>query len=93
MDLYQAGTIPVELLNERIKKLYEEREQLSASIGPESSLGGTSMEEEEARAYLDTLADIWDLADIPQKREILSVLVDRIWINSDDTVKIDWAFL
>lgn len=93
MDLYQAGTIPVDMLNERIKKLYEEREQLSASIGPESSLDGTSMEEEEARAYLDTLADIWDLADIPQKREILSVLVDRIWINADDTVKIDWAFL
>ena len=93
MDLYQAGTIPVELLNERIKKLYDERAQLSETLASEESSGGASMEEEEARAYLDTLADIWDLADVSQKREILSALVDRIWINSDDTIKIDWAFL
>lgn len=93
MDLYQVGTIPVELLNERIKKLHEEREQLSASLADEAAAAADGMEVEAARAYLDTLADVWDRADISQKREILSVLVDRVWISSDDTVKIDWAFI
>lgn len=93
MDLYQDGAIPVDLLNERIKKLYEDRERISATIKEESEKSDVSMVEEDARAYLDTLAEIWDCADIRQKREILSVLVDRIRISSDDTVKIDWAFL
>lgn len=94
MDLYQAGTIPVELLNDRIKALYDERSQLSSSLSsvqPDDS--STSMAESEARDYLDTLAGIWDKADIPQKREILSVLVDKIWISADNSIKIEWAFL
>lgn len=93
MDLYQAGTIPVEILNERVKKLYDEREQLAAAAGLESAPEDSGMDEEEARAYLDTVADVWDRADVSQKREILSVLVDRIWLLDDMSVKIDWAFL
>lgn len=93
MDLYQMGTLPVELLNERIKKLHEERSQLSDALSSESEAASEVMEAEAARAYLDTLAGVWDRADISQKREILSVLVDRIWISSDDSIKIDWAFV
>ena len=93
MDLYQNGAIPVELLNERIKKLYEDRSRIAAAIAEDPACSDSSMVEDEARAYLDTLADVWDRADVRQKREILSVLVNRIRISSDDTVKIDWAFL
>lgn len=93
MDLYQVGTLPVDLLNERIKKLHEEKSHLSDLLADEVMNTNESVVEEEARAYLDTLSGVWDKADICQRREILSVLVDRIWIFSDETVKIDWSFL
>ena len=93
MDLYQLGTIPVEVLNDRIKKLHEEHERLVAVEAAECVSATESMGESDARAYLDTLSGVWDRADIRQKREILSVLIDRIWIASDDTVTIDWAFI
>lgn len=94
MDLYQTGTIPVELLNERVQKLYTEREGLQAMVSEEpSDTPAETQNESITRAYLDDVGEIWDKATTEQKREILSVLIDKIWICDDQTVRIDWAFL
>lgn len=93
MDLYQAETIPVEVLNTRINKLYAERSTLQAVVESAAAESPESQTEESTRAYLDDVGEIWDKATIAEKREILSVLVDKVYIGDDNTVKIDWAFL
>ena len=93
MDLYQEGTIPTDVLNTRINKLYAEREGLQTMVEEATTKTEERQSEEATRAYLDNVGEIWDKATTAQKREILSVLVDRVWIADDNTVKIDWAFL
>ena len=93
MDLYADGTLPVELLNEKIKAMYAEKEALRATLhDADPSREDQSAVLADTRSYLDDVGEIWNKADTAQKREILSVLVDRIWIYEDNTVKIDWTF-
>ena len=92
MDLYQDGTLPVDLLNERVKKLYAEREALAANL-TEAPVPDESFGMADARAYLDEIGPIWDKATTAQKREILSVLVNGVYVREDNYVQIDWAFL
>lgn len=92
MDLYQDGTIPVDILNERVKKLYSEREQLAASLAETSAAAGEELSREDTRAFLDSVAGIWDHATIAEKRTILSVLVNAIRVGDGDRVEIEWTF-
>lgn len=93
MDLYADGELPVELLNERIRKLHEEKSALAETLSGDPAVEDEKLSAAEMRTYLDDIAPIWDKADVTQRREILSVLVDKVWIYEDNTVKIDWAFL
>lgn len=93
MDLYQDGELPVAILNERIKLLYEEREQLAGAVEVAVAQSSDDLSHEEAQIYLDEVGLIWDKATIAQKREILSVLVNGIYIKDDDSVHIEWSFL
>lgn len=92
MDLYQDGSIPVEILNERVKKLYAEREQLASAMGEVAVAADEQMSHGDIQEYLNSVSVIWDHADVAQKREILSVLVDKIYIGADNRVEIKWAF-
>jgi site-specific DNA recombinase len=92
MDLYQDGSIPVEILNERVKKLYSEREQLASALAEVVVTPTDEMSHGDIREYLDSVSAIWDLADVDQKREILSVLIDKIYVGADNRVEIKWTF-
>lgn len=92
MDLYQDGSIPVDILNERVKKLYSEREQLASALAEVAVAADDRMAPDDIREYLDSVSSIWEHADVSQKREILSVLVDQIYVGADNRVEIKWAF-
>lgn len=92
MDLYQDGSVPIAILNERVKKLYEEREQLAATLDEKTVVSDGEMSPDEIQAYLSSVAHVWDLATVEQKRDILSVLVNAIYIGGDNSVKIEWSF-
>lgn len=93
MDLYQDGDVPVPILNERVRKLHAEREQLAAALEEVAAASDGGMSHDEILSYLSTVAQIWDLATVEQKRDILSVLINAIYVGSDNSVKIEWSFV
>ena len=93
MDLYETDALPVDVLSARIDKLYREKvalsEQLSVIAPPppkrdynDDALGG----------LLADFGAVWDGADEPDKRRIVSSLINRITLDGEN-VNIEWSFL
>lgn len=89
MGLYQNDDIPAEVLGQNINKLYNEKNSLTAKLTP--------VEEDPDRPFdlvQELIADasqIWEFADVAQRRRIMQSLISKIIITDDD-VKIEWAF-
>ena len=73
MELYQVDGIPPELLGENINKLYNENTALQSSIKPVVEIQVTSFDLVEE--LLRDAAQIWDFADLAQKRRIIQSLI------------------
>ena len=89
MGLYQADGIPPEVLRDSINKLYHEKTALQETV--ESKPVSEPMSFDLAQSLLSNAAQVWDFADLEQKRRILQSLIKRI-IITDDNVDIEWAF-
>lgn len=91
VDLYSLDRIDFNSLNERIKKLSDERETLEAELDniqeekPDLSI-------EETRTILKDFDQILASADQERLKEIVHSLIDAIIINGDD-FEIHWKFL
>ena len=85
MELYQRDDIPADVLGESINKLYNEKTALQGSIKPDTPI---TLDFDLVKALLADAAQIWDYADIAQKRQVLQNLVRRI-VLTDDDVKIE----
>lgn len=89
IDLYQIGTIPIEQINERITKLKEEKDSLSNQLQEEKN---TKLTIEEANELLDRVNYIFEHGDIPQKRLLISSLIEYIEVDGDN-IDIYWSFI
>lgn len=89
MALYQRDDIPSEILGENINKLYNEKTALESMLEPEKQ--PDTMPFDLAEELLKDAAQVWDFADLAQKRRILQSLINRI-VLTDDKVDIEWAF-
>ncbi len=90
MELYQHDDIPPDILGENINKLYAEKTALEAMLEPEEPVS-EAMPFDLAEELLRDAAQVWDFADMAQKRRILQSLINRI-VLTDDKVDIEWAF-
>ena len=89
MELYRIDGIPPEILGENIKKLYDEKTALETKLKQAKELPTTSFDLVEE--LLSNATQVWDFADLSQKRRILQDLIDRIIIDGEN-VKIEWSF-
>ena len=89
MELYQRDDIPADILGDSIRKLYNEKTALQASLEPVPIDNTASFDL--VQELIADAAQIWDFADEAQKRRILQSLIRRIIIKDDD-IEIEWAF-
>ena len=89
MELYRIDGIPPEILAENIKKLYAEKTALEAQLKSANRIPATPFDLVEELLYNAT--QVWNFADLSQKRRILQDLIDRIIIDGKN-VKIEWSF-
>ena len=89
MELYQIDGIPADILGANINKLYNEKTSLESMLTVETESETISFDLLEK--MLHDAAQIWDFADVEQKRRIIRTAVKRI-ILTGDNVDIEWNF-
>ena len=96
MDLYTLGTIPFSDIGDRIKPLYEEKDQLETEIQKYQVQIKTPdvLSKSDTKDILNRYADQIDTADLSVKRELVQALIRKIEIGSErNTIKIYWKFV
>jgi site-specific DNA recombinase len=93
MDLYALGTIPTEVLSQRIDELYTEKTNLLKTIDESNTATkkSKSINVSEFKELIQNMGSLWNLSNLEQKRLILSSLIRKIIINDDD-IRIEWMF-
>ena len=91
MDLYQDDLIPKKEVSERITVLHEEKTLLISQREKVTFEQENDVSTDEIRLILSSVATLWDLADVQQKRVLMSALIRRINVT-DDGPRIEWAF-
>jgi len=93
MDLFQADSIPAEVLSARIDKLYREKLEFTEQLNRlEPQAPQRDFDAEGVADMLSDLSAVWEHADHGEKRLVLEALINRIMLDGD-TVTIEWSFL
>ena len=92
MELYKIDKIPAAMLGAEIDKLHTEKISLQENLKTLPEPVESDLNIDEIRELLKNAADVWDMADLEQKRFLLSALIRKITVYND-RIDIDWAFL
>ena len=84
MDLYSVDGMPLDILQEKIQTLNDQRKLLTAE--PDDRLSPS-----DAMEIIDSFADILDKGDFDEIRAVIGALIDKIEIDGED-ISIYWAF-
>jgi site-specific DNA recombinase len=93
MNLYQMESFPVDELNDRIQKLYKEKQSLLTEI--DCILSEQTVRTAYSSQALNIVQDldtIWSHATLEEKRAILMNLIKKITLNGED-ICIEWTFI
>ena len=96
MDLYTLGTIPLSDIGDRIKPLYEEKDQIEADIKErqEEVKAPDILSKADTQDILNRYVDNIDNADLSIKRNLVQALIRKIEIGTTpNTIKIYWKFV
>lgn len=96
MDLYTLGTIPLSDIGDRIKPLYEEKDQIEADIKePQEEVKAPDiLSKADTQEILNRYVDNIDNADLSIKRNLVQALIRKIEIGTTpNTIKIYWKFV
>lgn len=89
LDLYQVGSIPTDVITERINELSSQKAKVLSQIVevvPEVKLSF-----DETLSILETMEKVLEGTDEQKKKEFLGSLIDKIEIDNEDII-IHWAF-
>ena len=85
IDLYQIGTIPMDVITQRANALSEEQKALEVELNKGEEVPATEL-------FCNALRDYrqgFQLADLDQRRLLLASLIERILVNGK-SVKVVW---
>lgn len=85
IDLYQIGTIPMEVISQRANTLAEEQKALESELNQSDEVPATDL-------FCSALQDYqngFQLGDLEQRRLLLSSLIERVLIN-EKSIKVIW---
>ena len=92
-DLFATGIIDMDMLQDKVASLTEEKTKLSETImSLEDSFEPPALSRDNAISIIDEIADKIENAPQDELRELLGALIDKIMIY-DDEIKIYWKFV
>lgn len=90
MELYELGTLPIELLSDRISKLSNQKTIAENNLAKEQSKIKKTNSKEKFIENLKLFDNIENLSELAL-RQIICLLIDKISIDGD-TMKIFWGY-
>ena len=91
MDLYTVGNMPIEILQEKIYALNDQKIKLEDDLEKIETEIQEKLTRDEALDLVQSFGDVLDRGDFDEIRAVIGTLIDRIEIDGDD-ITIKWAF-
>ena len=91
MDLYRFDKIPADKISEMIEKLYNEKKALESNLTSQEPTK-IDFDFDLIISLLENFDDLWEKADLQEKRSILSDFIKKIVINKDE-IEVEWVFM
>ena len=89
MDLYALGTMPLDLLKDKVSALNEQKERIETEIENIAKDSRNRLSRAVSAEMVTTFAEILERADFGEIRAILTALIDRIELDGEN-VAIFW---
>ena len=90
MDLYTVGDMPLDLLQEKLHKLTEQKQKLQSELEQLTNKG--KLPQADAVKYIGSFADVLDRGVYAEIRAVITALIEKIVIDGE-TVTIHWKFV
>ena len=91
LDLYALDSMPIDVINAKIKNLTDQKEILEKQFDIKNrSKTNKSTHKDFSKIIMD-VADIIDSGNKEEIRNMIHILIDKIYIDGDD-VEIHWNF-
>lgn len=91
MDLYSLGSLPMDVLQERIHELNDKKTRLETDLEEIAEINAKKLSEEETNKIINSFGEVLNRGDFDEIRAVLASLIDRIELDNDD-ITIHWAF-
>ena len=91
LDLYTIGQLPIDVIQERIQKLNEQKEKLESELEHINEETEEKMSHDKAVELVQSFGDVLDRGDLAEIRTVIGALVDNIEIDGEN-VTIHWSF-
>lgn len=91
MDLYQLGTIPIELISERVENISTERNSLQDEINS-ISMPKEKMSKSEVISITKNAVTVLEKGTLQEKRVLVRSLIDKIVLKNNEVI-IHWSFV
>ena len=91
VDLYQIGSIDLDIVKERSEALRSERESLENELA-ESAPNPANVSVQQAEKLLSSFDEVFESGTLQDKRELLRGLIDKIVLFPDKHIEIHWSF-
>lgn len=88
MDLYSLGDMPLDILQEKIHALNDQKAKLESDLEQQEQ---EKLSPEDARTLVDSFESILEHGDFGEIRSVIGALIDMIEIDGDDII-IHWNF-
>lgn len=92
MDLYGTGTMPMNVLQERIAKLNDKKTSLEEDLENIEKINAEKLSHDEAIEVVQTFDEVIKRGNFEEIRAVLFSLIEKIEIDNDD-ITIHWTFL
>jgi site-specific DNA recombinase len=92
LDLYQYGSFPIDVLNDKVRVLHDEKSSLVATI--EKVKMENNSQKQTNQIIFETATEIankWDKIELPRKVELLNILIEKVIVDHE-SIDILWTF-
>lgn len=91
MDLYSVGNMPIDLIQDKIAELNDQKTKLADDLRRIEDADRRRMSKEDAVGIVKNFGDIIERNDFGEIRSMISALIEKIVIFGDD-LEIHWTF-
>ena len=91
MDLYSLGNMPLDLLQNKIHDLNDQRNRLESEVEEIAKKQSGKISNEDALSLICSFEEILERGNFEEIHSVIGTLIDRIEIDGDD-ITIFWAF-